>query len=68
MYPVTDYFYHIIYKYLLMRTPLYSSPALDSSLIKFLEYILRDKFYIHGGSTFLDNKGIELSTEFHSFF
>lgn len=62
------FFYHIIYKYLLMRTPLYSSPALDSSLIKFLEYILRDKFYIHGGSTFLDNKGIELSTEFQSFF
>lgn len=62
------FFYHLIYKYLLMRTPLYSSSDLDSSLIKFIEYILRDKFYIHGGSTFLDNKGIELATEFNNFF
>ena len=28
----------------------------------------RDNFYIHGGSTYLDNKGIELAKDFDTFF
>ena len=31
-------------------------------------FIYRDNFYIHGGSTYLDNKGIELAKDFDTFF
>ena len=61
-------FFYDMEKFFLSRLDIYRTSYLDDKNILIKDNVYRDNFYIHGGSTYLDNKGIELAKDFDTFF
>ena len=61
-------FFYDMEKFFLSRIDIYRTSYLDDKNILIKDNVYRDNFYIHGGSTYLDNKGIELAKDFDTFF